>query len=190
MPVSVSSEIKRLAGRPAAEVVEAAAGNLLAALAHVADPRKRFGRHYPLPAVLALAVCAVTCDANGFTAIAQWTADLAEDQLERFGLVRGRYTGRIRVPSEKTFRTVLAAVDPGELLEAVGRYAAHRLEKAGMPEISERNAKRVGVRKRPPHARPGPARCWPRTARRCAVPGAPAINARTWWSSSTTRPGM
>ena len=62
--------MKRLAGKPAGEVVVAAADGLLASLDGVTDPRSRFGRHYPLSAVLALAACAVTCDADGFTAIA------------------------------------------------------------------------------------------------------------------------
>lgn len=148
MPAVVSSQIKRLAGKPADAVVDAASGSVLAALAGVTDPRSRFGRHYPLAAVLALAVCAVTCDANGFTAIAQWASDLSEEQLMRFGLVRGRYTGRIRVPSERTFRTVLSAVDPGELLDAVGRYVTHRLERAGMAKIPGRIAKEREARRR------------------------------------------
>jgi hypothetical protein len=47
--------MKRLAGKPAGEVVAAAADGLLASLAGVTDPRSRFGRHYPLCADLALA---------------------------------------------------------------------------------------------------------------------------------------
>jgi hypothetical protein len=71
---TVSSQTKRLAGKPVGEVLEAA-------------------------------VCAVTCDANGTTAIGQ-RADLDEALLVRFGLARGRFTRRIRVPSEKTLRAV------------------------------------------------------------------------------------
>lgn len=78
MPAAVSSQMRRLAGKPAEEVVNAAAGRLLPALSRVTDPRPRFERRYPLTAVLALAACAVTCDANGFTAIAQWAGDLSE----------------------------------------------------------------------------------------------------------------
>jgi len=90
----------------------------------------------------------VSCDADSFTAIAQWPADLTEDQRARFGLVRGRYTGRIRTPSERMFRAVLSAVDPGELLEAVGRYVTHRLERAGMAKIPEHLAKEREARRR------------------------------------------
>jgi predicted transposase YbfD/YdcC len=140
--------MKRLAGKPALEVVEAAVDGLLAVLAEVPDPRSRFGRRYPLAVVLALAVCAVTCDANGFTAIAQWAADLDEEHLTRFGLAPGRYSGRIRVPSEKTFRAVLATVDPAALLDAVGRYGCHRLERAGMPQVPEHAAKEREARRR------------------------------------------
>ena len=148
MPAAVSSQMRRLVGKPADEVVEAAATGLLAALARVGDPRSRFGRHYPLASVLALAACAVTCDANGFTAIAQWAGDLSEQQRARFGLVRGRYTRRIRTPSERTFRALLAAVDPAELLDAVGRYVTHRLERAGMAKIPEQVSKEREARRR------------------------------------------
>lgn len=82
-------------------IEETTGAGLPAALSQITDPRPRFGRHYPLASVLALAICAVTCDADGLTAIAQWAVDLSEQQLERFGPRRGRFTGRIAVPSEK-----------------------------------------------------------------------------------------
>jgi len=60
----------------------------------------------PVGEVPEVAVCAVTCDANGFTVIGQ-RADLDEALLARFGLARARFTRRIRAPSEKTFRAVM-----------------------------------------------------------------------------------
>jgi len=45
--------MKRLAGKPAIDVVEEADGPL-AALAQVRDPRSRFGRRYPLGTILVL----------------------------------------------------------------------------------------------------------------------------------------
>jgi hypothetical protein len=136
-----------LTRKPADLVLDVAVDGLLSVLAQITDPRSRFGRRYPLSAVLAPAVCAATCDANGFTAIAQWAADHSEEQLVRFGLRRGRYTERIAVPAERTFRLILARVDPGELLEAVGRYVTHRPEQAGMAKIPERATKEREARR-------------------------------------------
>ena len=53
MPAGLSSRMKRLAGKPAIDVVEEADGPL-AALAQVRDPRSRFGRRYPLGTILVL----------------------------------------------------------------------------------------------------------------------------------------
>lgn len=148
MPAAPSSLIKRLAGNGPDLVVPAlVGGGLLEALASVPDPRSRHGRRFPLPALLALAVCAVTCDANGFTAIHQWATDLPEQVLARFGLPRCRYTGFMKLPGDKTIRVALARIDPAALIEAVGRYGAHRLEQAGMAKIpvqvaAEREARR------------------------------------------------
>lgn len=189
MPAAVSSQMRRLTGKPADLVLDVAVDGLLSVLAQITDPRSRFGRRYPLSAVLALAVCAVTCDANGFTAIAQWAADLSEEQLARFGLRRGRYTGRIAVPAERTFRLVLARVDPGELLEAAGRYVTHRLEQAGMAKIPERVTKGLvdaDVPRQPASTSPCHGGYWPRTARRCGDPAATGGHEPTWSRSWIT----
>ena len=39
--------------------------SLLSFLAEVPDPRSRFGRQHPLPAVLALVCCAILCGGEG-----------------------------------------------------------------------------------------------------------------------------
>ena len=46
--------------------------SLLEALAAVPDPRQRRGRRYGQASILALAVCAMLCDARSLYAIAQW----------------------------------------------------------------------------------------------------------------------
>jgi hypothetical protein len=46
--------------------------SLLAAFARVPDVRSRFGRHYPLPALLALATAAMLAGARSLYAISQW----------------------------------------------------------------------------------------------------------------------
>jgi hypothetical protein len=46
--------------------------NLLAAFAHLPDPRRRHGRRFPLAATLALAVTALLANHLSLLAIAQW----------------------------------------------------------------------------------------------------------------------
>src|SRR4051812_24798615 len=55
------------------------------AFAAVPDPRSVQGRRHPLTAILLIAVCAVTCDADGFTAMWQWAADAPQEVLARLG---------------------------------------------------------------------------------------------------------
>jgi predicted transposase YbfD/YdcC len=149
MPAHPSSLIKRLAGKPAAFVVPAAlAGGLAEALATLPDPRRGAGRRFRLVSILLIAALAVTCDADGFTAIHQWACDLPDPLKARLGLPRNALTGRFVVPSEKRIRTLTARVDPGALLDAVGRYACHRLERAGMPKIPPGVAKEREARRR------------------------------------------
>jgi DDE_Tnp_1-associated/Phage integrase family len=51
------------------------AASLAEAFAAVPDPRSPKGRWHPLPVILLVAACAVTCDANGFTVVWQWAGD-------------------------------------------------------------------------------------------------------------------
>ena len=51
--------------------------SLLEALRAVPDPRKRRGQRYGHASVLALAVCALRCDARSLFAIAQWGRERA-----------------------------------------------------------------------------------------------------------------
>ena len=62
--------------------------DLLHFLGEIADPRGRNGRQHPLPAVLALACCAIMCGARGYTAIAQWAHDHDIELMHRLGFTR------------------------------------------------------------------------------------------------------
>ncbi len=55
--------------------------SLLAALRAVPDPRQRRGQRYGQASVLALAVCAMLCDARSLFAIAQWGHERAAGAL-------------------------------------------------------------------------------------------------------------
>lgn len=89
---------------------------LVAVLARVPDPRARRGRRHPLPGLLVVALCSVLSGARSFAAIAQWAADLDHQDLARVGLTR------VRGPAEKTFRRVLAGLDPTVLDGLIGAF--------------------------------------------------------------------
>ncbi len=89
------------------------AGNLLAYLAQVPDPRGRQGRRHPLAAMLAAVVCAMLCGARGYSAIVQWLHALPVPWWHRLGFTR-------RPPKDHAFRDLLAAIPP-EMFEATVR---------------------------------------------------------------------
>lgn len=138
MPAPVSLQIKHAAGKPVGQVLDRVGLSLLTVLREqVTDPRARRGRRYELAAVLALAVVAVTCDCGSFVAIHQFGCNLSDRQRSRLGLPYCRFTRRVKVPSEKRIRQLVGIVEPGELVAAVGRFTAHRLELAGMATVPE-----------------------------------------------------
>ena len=90
--------------------------SLLSFLAEVPDPRSRFGRQHPLPAVLALVCCAVLCGARGFTAIAQWAHDQDITLMHRLGFTR-------RPPKMGGVRKILLALNRTAFEAALTRWA-------------------------------------------------------------------
>jgi hypothetical protein len=142
------------AGLPATEVC-----SLADAFAMVPDPRCARGRWHPLVTILLIATCAVTCDADGLTAIWQWVADADEQVLARLQVRRDPLSGVYRPPSERTIRRVLAAVDPQAVQQAAGAFVTGRLHTAGLhrpPPVAEREQRRAARRQPPtrPPSRP------------------------------------
>ena len=68
--------------------------SLADAFAGVPDPRAARGRWHPLVAILLIAACAVTCDANGLTAVWQWVDDADEQVLVRLHVRVDPLSGR------------------------------------------------------------------------------------------------
>lgn len=89
------------------------AGNLLAMLAQIPDPRGRQGRRHPLAAMLAAIVCGILTGAQGYKAIAQWARAQHSTVGPWLGFQR-------RPPCANSFRNLLLALEP-EALEAVLR---------------------------------------------------------------------
>ncbi|MDP9793724.1 putative transposase YbfD/YdcC [Catenuloplanes nepalensis] len=98
---------------------------LVARLRQVPDPRRLRGLRHPLLVILVLTACATLVAGNdSLTAIRQWASRTPQDDLHRLGARRNPLTGRCLVPSERTFRRVLAAVDGDALDTATCGYAA------------------------------------------------------------------
>ena len=91
------------------------AGNLLALLAQIPDPRGRQGRRHPLAAMLAAIVCGILTGARGYKAIAQWAC--AQHATLGHGLGFHR-----KPPCANSFRNLLLALPPEALEEALRQW--------------------------------------------------------------------
>jgi hypothetical protein len=132
------------------------ASSLLGRLRQVPDPRRLRGLRHPLLVILVLTACATLVVGNdSVTAIRQWAAGTPQDVLQRLGArfnpLRGRYT----VPSERTFRRVLAGLDGDALDTATCGYAADVVRgDAAVPVIAALSTNRPSVSNAAPP--PGP----------------------------------
>jgi len=134
--------------------------SLADAFAAVPDPRSGQGRRHPLTTILLIATCAVTCDANGFTAMWQWAADAPQEVLTRLGARMDPLSGARLAPSERTIRRTVARVDPQAVQDAAGVFVAARLAAFGLGQaepgtsVREREQRRAARaerdRTRPP----------------------------------------
>jgi predicted transposase YbfD/YdcC len=123
MPASSSSPIHPVLDHLACAVDDnlLAGTGLLAALARVADPRKRRGVRHQIGAILAVAVCAVLAGCRSFAAIGEWAANASEQVLA--ALVVGACP-----PCESTIRRTLQRLDGDKLDTAIGNWAVVRTE--------------------------------------------------------------
>ena len=130
------------------------ASSLVQRLGQVSDPRRLRGLRHPLLVILVLAACAtLVAGIDGVTAIRQWAARTPQDVLHRLGARRNPLTGRYLVPSERTFRRVLAALDGDALDAATCGYAADVVRgDAPTPAAADEPAERERGRPR--------RRCW------------------------------
>ena len=110
--------------RAAAGAVEPGAGGLREGvwqrLEAVADPRSRQGRIYPLPCLVAVAVCALTAAGHDhLSSLGQWVARASQEDLARLRVPADPLTGVRPVPDESTVRRLLARIDPRVLARAL-----------------------------------------------------------------------
>lgn len=112
--------------------------SLVERLRQVPDPRRLRGLRHPLVVILVLTACATLVAGNDtVTAIRQWAARTPQEVLQRLGARRNPWTGRWLVPSERTFRRVLEAVDGDALDTATCGYTADVVRGAApVPQVA------------------------------------------------------
>ncbi|WP_219466898.1 ISAs1 family transposase [Nonomuraea rhizosphaerae] len=141
-------------------VVESA---LMRRLATVPDQRSSCGLRHPLVVVLTLTACAtLVVGGDSVAAIWQWATRISQRALQRLGAYRDPFTGLFTVPSERTFRRVLAELDADALDTAISGYVADVVRhQAPVPQISdtpgpaEREQRRAAARQLTHPAPPG-----------------------------------
>ena len=93
------------------------------ALSEVEDPRKPKGVRHPLPAVLALSVCAMLSGARSLYAIAQWGREHPQ-------LAQSMGFSREQTPCVATLHHVFRRLDADAFEAALGRWAQECLGEA------------------------------------------------------------
>lgn len=157
-PIPVLDQLADLAAWEAELATEAtgAESALVRRLSLIPDRRSRQGLRHPLVVVLTLTACAtLAVGGNSITAIWQWATRTPQDKLAALGARWDPWRGRFTVPSEKTFRRVLADLDTDALDDALAGWTCHVARGQGpvpviprMPGPREREERRVAQRLR------------------------------------------
>lgn len=86
------------------------------AFGRVPDPRSRFGRRHPLPAMLTLAVCAMLSGARSLYAIWQWGREQDAEAVQAMGFTREQ------TPTVSTLHDVFKRLDVDAFEKAVAAW--------------------------------------------------------------------
>ncbi len=101
--------------------------SLFACLGEVGECRKSRGKRYPLRTILAIAVAARLAGYRGVTAFAQFAALLSQEQLEAVGAFFSPSKRRFTAPTVTTFHTILAALPPETLDDAIAVWVSQKV---------------------------------------------------------------
>jgi hypothetical protein len=91
-------------------------GTLWRALEGIEDRRTRKGRRFPLPAIIALALCAMLSGANDLMGIFRWGRRLSPKALAALGIDKKRK----KAPCHATYHYVFQAIAADDLVRALG----------------------------------------------------------------------
>jgi predicted transposase YbfD/YdcC len=89
---------------------------LIEVLAEIPDVRSRRGKRHPLPAMLAMACCAMLCGYRSYSAIAEWGRNYGTGIAQALGFTHN-------TPCAATLHTIFRQVDRDDLEERLGTWA-------------------------------------------------------------------
>jgi DDE_Tnp_1-associated len=98
------------------------------ALTAVDDPRKARGKREPLSAILALAVAATLCGAEGYQAIADWGRNHGAEMAHALGFTRKK------TPCAATFCNLFRRLDRAGFEQALARWVEAVLQALPPPQ--------------------------------------------------------
>ena len=93
-----------------------AAGTLWAAVEGIEDHRTKKGRRFPLPAIIAIALCAMLSGANDLMAIFRFGRRLSPKALQALGVDKKRR----KAPCHATYHYVFQSIAADDLTKALG----------------------------------------------------------------------
>jgi hypothetical protein len=93
-----------------------AEGTLWVALQGIEDHRTKKGRRFPLPAIIAIALCAMLSGANDLRAIFRWGRRLSPKALQALGIDKKRK----KAPCHATYHYVFQSIAADDLVRALG----------------------------------------------------------------------
>jgi hypothetical protein len=93
-----------------------AGGRLWEALQGIKDHRTKKGRRFPLPAIVAITLCAMLSGANDLMAVFRWGRRLSPRALQALGVDRKRR----RAPCHATYHYVFQSIAADDLAKALG----------------------------------------------------------------------
>src|SRR5437899_12850220 len=106
---------------------------LIEVFAEIPDFRRCRGKRHPLPAIFALACCAMLCGYRSYSAIAEWGRNYGTRIAQALGFTHG-------TPCAATLHTIFRHVNLAELealLGILGDRVSRRLPAAlGTPEVA------------------------------------------------------
>jgi DDE_Tnp_1-associated/Transposase DDE domain len=97
-----------------------ARNTLWTALQGMEDRRTRKGRRFPLPAIIAIALCAMLSGANDLMAVFRWGRRLSPKALQALGIDKKRK----KAPCHATYHYVFQSISADDLSKALGSLVA------------------------------------------------------------------
>jgi hypothetical protein len=121
------------------------AESLRRALQKVPDPRSNKGKQYPLGAMLATAVLAMSCGESTLSGIFRFCQDLSGPQRRNLGFRPNRNAPRVvPPPGEGCWRGVLGAVDPDGLARVLNEWMQAQRANGELPNLLSIDGKVIG----------------------------------------------